>query len=169
MTATEPNEHLPTRRSLLSKLKSWENQDSWRDFFDTYWRLIYNVSRKARLEEAEAQEAVQERIISVAKEMKDFRYDPAKGSFKGWLLTLTRRRIAGQMRKRYRSRMANRVNPNETSVDEEISLAHEEQLAPEAVWDREWRTHLLSTAMTRGDFVAKWKLVLRVRLIRGAA
>lgn len=149
MTATEPPELLPTRRSLLSKLKSWENQDSWREFFDTYWKLIYNVARKAGLDEAEAQEAVQETVISVAKEMKEFRYDPGKGGFKRWLLTITRRRIADQMRKRYRSRMANRVNPDDTSVDEEISLGSHENLASEAMWDSEWKTHLLTAALAR--------------------
>jgi RNA polymerase sigma factor (sigma-70 family) len=155
MTSTESQDLLPTRRSLVSKLKSWENQDSWREFFDTYWKLIYSVACKAGLDEAEAQEAVQEAIISVAKEMKEFRYDPARGGFKAWLLTITRRRIADQMRKRYRSRMANRLNPHDTAVDEEISLGSEESLACEAVWDTEWRTHLLAAAIARVRLVVK--------------
>ena len=54
--------------------------------------------------------------------MKEFEYDKEKGGFKCWWLTITRRRIADQMRKRYRSRMANRLNPEDTSVDIEISL-----------------------------------------------
>ena len=128
MTATEPPELLPTRRSLLSKLKSWENQDSWRDFFNTYWKLIFDVAKKSGLDEAEAQEAVQETVISVAKEMKGFQYDPAKGGFKRWLLTIARRRILDQMRKRYRNRTANTLNPADTSVDAEISLASEESI-----------------------------------------
>ena len=140
---------LPTRRSLLSKLKSWDNQDSWREFFNTYWKLIYDVARKAGLDDAEAQEAVQETVISVAKEMKGFCYDPAKGSFKHWLLTLTRRRIADQMRRRYRSGMANRVNPADTSVDNEISLGSESHLASDALWEAEWQTHLLAAALAR--------------------
>ena len=149
MTATEPPELLPTRRSLLSKLKSWENQDSWRDFFNTYWKLIFDVAKKSGLDEAEAQEAVQETVISVAKEMKGFRYDPAKGGFKRWLLTIARRRILDQMRKRYRNRTANTLNPADTSVDAEISLASEESITPDALWDEEWKTHLLAAAMAR--------------------
>ena len=149
MTATEPPELLPTRRSLLSKLKSWENQDSWRDFFNTYWKLIFDVAKKSGFDEAEAQEAVQETVISVAKEMKRFQYDPAKGGFKRWLLTIARRRILDQMRKRYRNRTANTLNPADTSVDAEISLASEESLTPDALWDEEWKTHLLAAAMAR--------------------
>ena len=149
MTATEPPELLPTRRSLLSKLKSWENQDSWRDFFNTYWKLIFDVAKKSGLDEAEAQEAVQETVISVAKEMKGFQYDPAKGGFKRWLLTIARRRILDQMRKRYRNRTANTLNPADTSVDAEISLTSEESITPDALWDEEWKTHLLAAAMAR--------------------
>src|SRR5262249_19193135 len=97
------NEAIPTRRSLLSRLRSWENQDGWREFFDTYWRLVYNFARKAGLDEATAQDAVQETIISVAEQMPTFRYDPTAGSFKGWLLKIARRRVADQLRARYRA------------------------------------------------------------------
>jgi len=57
------------------------------------------VAIKAGLNDAEAQEVVQETIVAVAKQM-GFKYDPKIGSFKGWLLHLTRWRIADKMRKR---------------------------------------------------------------------
>src|SRR6185503_15772399 len=50
---------LPTRRSLLSRLRDWQDDAGWREFFDTYWRLIYNVARKSGLADAEAQDVVQ--------------------------------------------------------------------------------------------------------------
>src|SRR5688572_15927585 len=84
---------LPTRRSLLSRLRNMGDDDSWRAFFDAYWRLIYNVARKSGLSDEDAQDVVQETVISVAKKMPEFRYDPAKGSFKSWLLIITHRRI----------------------------------------------------------------------------
>lgn len=84
------DELIPTRQSLLSRLKDWEDSDSWREFFQTYWHLIYNVAVKAGLTDAEAQEVVQETLIAVAKKMPNFRYDPAVDSFKGWLLQITR-------------------------------------------------------------------------------
>ena len=89
---------IPTRSSLLSRLKNWDDQESWKDFFNTYWRLIYEVALKAGLSDAEAQEVVQETVILVAKKMQDFKYDPAVGSFKNWLLHTTRWRINDQFR-----------------------------------------------------------------------
>lgn len=37
------DQFIPTRRSLLSRLKNWEDRESWQDFFDLYWRPIYSV------------------------------------------------------------------------------------------------------------------------------
>jgi RNA polymerase sigma factor (sigma-70 family) len=91
---------LPTRRSLLSRLRDWDDGASWQEFFDTYGRLIYQTARKAGLTDAEAQDVVQETIILVARKMPGFQYDPVLGSFKGWLRMLTRRRIEKQLRRR---------------------------------------------------------------------
>src|SRR5437762_12030635 len=94
------NELIPTRATLLQRLKNWQDQSSWQDFFDTYWKLIYGIARKAGLTEAEAQDVVQETMASVAKHMPTFNYNLAIGSFKAWLLNMTHWRIIGQLRKR---------------------------------------------------------------------
>src|SRR5207244_5760333 len=89
-----------TRWSLLARLKNWEDQQSWREFFDIYWKLIYSVAIKAGLSDAEAQDVVQDTLVSVAKKMPEFKCEPAAGSFKAWLLKLTRWRILNQLKKR---------------------------------------------------------------------
>ena len=32
----QPDELIPTRWSLIGRLKNWDDQVSWREFFDTY-------------------------------------------------------------------------------------------------------------------------------------
>ena len=44
---------LKTRRSLISRLRNVEDRDSWQEFFDTYWKLIYSVARKSGCTERE--------------------------------------------------------------------------------------------------------------------
>jgi RNA polymerase sigma-70 factor (ECF subfamily) len=146
----DADKFLPTRRSLLSKLKSWDNQDSWREFFETYWRLIYDVARKAGLDDAESEDLVQETILSVAKEMPGFKYDRSRGSFKGWLRPITRCRIADALRKRYRAAAAGNVEPaNLAQADALAEVADPGGLALEAIWDREWEEHLRAAALAR--------------------
>ena len=98
----ENDDLIPTRWSLIGRLKDWDDQESWRQFFDTYWKLIYGVAMKSGLTHTEAQDVVQETVISVSKNMKDFKADTAFGSFKSWLLNLTRWRITDQVRRRGR-------------------------------------------------------------------
>src|SRR5882672_11924525 len=85
---------LPTRRSLLGRLTDLQDQTAWREFFDSYWRLIYNVARSAGLDDPEAQDVVQNTFIYLSRRMPNFRYDPARGAFKSWLRVVTRSRIS---------------------------------------------------------------------------
>jgi RNA polymerase sigma factor (sigma-70 family) len=96
----DEDELLPTRASLISRLKNWQDQKSWERFFNTYWRLIYGLARKTGLSDAEAQDVVQETMAAAAKHLPGFNYDPKIGSFKGWLLHTTRWKIIDQFRKR---------------------------------------------------------------------
>lgn len=150
MNTANDDELIPTRLSLLKRLKDWEDQESWRVFFNTYWRLIYGVAIKAGLSDAEAQEVVQETVIVVAKKMEDFTYDPAVDSFKGWLLYLTRKRIAMQYRRRHKE--SQRTQPLHS--EEDIFLAIQEIPDPAGVdlgkiWEEEWQKSILDAAIAR--------------------
>ncbi len=141
---------LPTRRSLLSRLKQWEDRASWEDFFNTYWKLIYGVAIKAGLTDAEAQDVVQETVLSVARQMPRFKYDPAQGSFKSWLFLITRRRIADHLRKEYR-----RIHPEEPVPTETAQTDPVERIPDpvgtrlEDAWEEEWKRHLFERAVQR--------------------
>lgn len=84
---------LATRASLLGRLKNLEDQGSWQEFFDAYWQPIYGSAVKAGLTDSEAQDVVQETVITASKHLPAFRYDPKVCSFKTWLLRLARWRI----------------------------------------------------------------------------
>jgi RNA polymerase sigma-70 factor (ECF subfamily) len=144
----ESNELIPTRQSLLSRLKDWNDQESWRDFFETYWKLIYHTSVKAGLTDAEAQDVVQETVLSVCKSMRTFEYDK-HGSFKGWLLHLTQWRISDQFRRRQKG--IKLVDAKDTSTGtatvERIPDPAGQPL--EAAWNEEWEKNMLEVAIER--------------------
>ena len=147
-TTVSTEEFIPTRYTLLSRLRNWEDNESWKDFFDTYSRLIYSVARKAGLKEVEAQEVVQETVISVAKHIHKFRRDRKLGSFKGWLRNLTRWRIADQLRKRAQLPPA----PDPTDADGSAFPEFLPELPEEGSelrWEEEWRANLLQAAIDR--------------------
>ena len=144
-------EFLVTRQSLVERLADWNDRKRWQQFFDSYWKLIHRAARKAGLTESEAQEVVQETLITVAKKIDRLKYDPALGSFKGWLLNITRWRIADQFRKR--KKMGEQ--PAKARHDESRLTATIERIADpagfdlDAAWDEEWRANLLQAATAR--------------------
>lgn len=144
---------IPTRHSLLNRLKDWDDRSSWQEFFDTYWKLIYNVAIKAGLSDAEAQEVVQETVIGVARKIGEFKADPSHGSFSAWLMQLTRWRIADQWRKRGALEKANPGNLPCSLANDTGSTGPLERIPDpmsiDATWQQEWENHLMTEALER--------------------
>ncbi|HEY3855665.1 MAG TPA: sigma-70 family RNA polymerase sigma factor [Verrucomicrobiae bacterium] len=144
-------ELIRTRETLIKRLKNWSDHESWRDFFDIYWRLIFIFARKRGLSETEAQDVVQETMISVAKHMPNFEYDPKNGSFKKWLLTMTGWRIADQVRKRspFSGRRAATANTDSSAVADLDNIADPSLPSPETMWNEEWKKNLYEVAVSK--------------------
>ena len=139
---------IPTRPTLLERIKDWNDHAGWREFFETYRSLIYGVARQTGLNDAEAQDVVQETIVAVAKNISDFHYDPARGSFKSWLLQQTRWRVLGYFRKRHYQVDGQRL-PREQPLDNAVLEQRDPSLAIdlEQVWETEWERNLLEVAL----------------------
>jgi len=89
------DEFLPTRNSLLSRLRDWDDQESWRAFFDTYWKFLHSIALRAGLSDDDALDVVQETVVAVAKGLREGRFHPKEGgSFKAWLHLIVRRRVS---------------------------------------------------------------------------
>jgi len=150
----EADEMLPTRWTLISRLKNWDDHESWREFFDLYWKLIYGVSIKSGLSPEEAQDVVQETVISVCKNINKFRADPAYGSFKGWLLQLTRWRILDQIKKRSKEESA-RIHVHSGQDETSSSTSTVARIpdpaanALDQIWDNEWERNMVAAALER--------------------
>jgi len=147
----EQPEFIPTRESLLSRLKDWDDAESWREFFDRYWRLIYSVAHKSGLTETEAQEVVQETLITVSRNIPDFKYNRKTGSFKSWLLHTTRWKINDQLRKRQRDD-AVMHRRSASLTDRTATIERVADPAPaglEGLWDEEWEHNIVTMAIDR--------------------
>lgn len=142
----EPRDLLPTRYSLLSRLQNWDDHEGWKEFFDTYWRLIYSVAIKSGLTESEAQDVVQETVICVTKDIHKFKRDRALGSFKGWLRNIIRWRIADQLKKREAGPAHDVVERTQETLE---AIPDPAQSPAEAAWDEEWRQNLFDAAVDR--------------------
>jgi len=150
---------LETRPSLLHRLQSGDDPQSWNEFYRIYGGLIRFFAAQAGLTADEAEEVVQETAIGVARRLPEFTYDPKVCRFKTWLLNLTRWRIQNQLRKRARHGGAG-VPPQGMSgealrrpEDDTKQTATIERVPDPAVpdfgaeWDAAWEKNLVRQAM----------------------
>ena len=139
-----------TRKSLIERLDNWEDQKTWNEFYQTYWRLINSVAIKAGLRPEEACDCVQETILSIAKQSKKKLYDPEQGSFKTWLMNMTRWRVNDQFRTRKKDTAmtgGEGDDDRKTSMIDRVEDPNGDVLS--RLWDAEWKTNVAEAALAR--------------------
>ena len=135
---------------MLARLHDWDDHGSWLEFFDTYWCLIYRVALQAGLTESEAQDAVQDTFVAVAKNVKAFDYEPARCSFKTWLMLITRQRVIWRLRKRLPLQAPLQASKDDTSRTSTVErIPDPTAVNLDAVWEEEWRKNLMTAALDR--------------------
>ena len=135
------DDSLPTRASLLLRLQDLDDHSSWMEFFDRYRRFIFGIALRMGLSRQDAEEVVQDTVISVSRGLPSFSYNPTKGSFKGWLMRVTQHKVVDQFRKLGRQVPTDGL-PGETTATAEAAVDQ----PFDAFWEAEWQHNLLQVA-----------------------
>ena len=133
---------LPTRLSLLSRVKNLDDARSWEEFIRTYGRLVQGLARSRGLTMHEAEDVAQEVFQNIARTIQQFRPAPHAGAFRSWLGRLTKWRV--EDRRRARDRFASPAR----ATDEPRTATIERVPAPDDVneeFEQQARRHLLAT------------------------
>lgn len=91
------NEDLRTRGTLLARLRDVDDKDAWEQFINCYTPRIYAWCRRFGLQESDSADITQDVLGKLITAMKSFQYDPSRGSFRGWLKTVTNNAIRDLM------------------------------------------------------------------------
>jgi RNA polymerase sigma factor (sigma-70 family) len=145
----DPVSSLRTRPSLLRRVQAWDNHSSWEEFHRLYRKLIYSLARRSGLSHPDAEDVAQEVFTRVAETIDTFESDPNRGSFRGWLMNLTRWRIANKFARRPKDeKMAGRPEFHGDPDSPTIERIPDEAQAEE-IWDKEWQQHVIDAAYER--------------------
>ena len=134
-----------TRVTLLARLKDGKDADAWREFLRLYGPVVYGFARKRGLQDADASDLVQEVLRSVARNAHRINYDPRRGTFRGWLYTVTRNKV-------YNFLSANKNRPKgggDASSQERLEQLAGKPDEVEAEWELEYQRRLSAKAMER--------------------
>ena len=123
------------------RLRDAEDREAWRQFIDLYASLIYGVARKRGLQDVDAADVTQEVFHKVSTVIRKLEYDPLCGSFRGWLLTLTRHALHDFLTRR--KQQGSGESAMQVRLEELPS--HQE----ETNWDREYERRVFAWAVER--------------------
>ena len=82
-----------TRVTLLTRIRDGRDAEAWREFVQLYGPVVYRFARNRGLQDADAADLMQDVLRSVARNAHRMEYDPKRGTFRGWLYTVTRNKI----------------------------------------------------------------------------
>lgn len=152
-----------TRPSLLLRVRDAGDERAWREFVELYTPLIFTYCQRRGLQEADAADVAQEVMRTVARAIGGFAYQPAKGTFRSWLYTVTRTRLANFQKRQQRQPRGT----GETAVHE--FLESQPNPEPDASWDQEFHQRLLdwACAQVRGEFQDSTWRAFRLTAIEG--
>ena len=134
---------LVTRASLLLRIRDPQDRLAWGEFVALYAPLVYAYGRHRGLQDSDAADLIQEVFHRVARSVAGFEYDPARGSFRGWLLTVTRNEV--------RKLAARRVREAGGTGDSDVRQFLEQQpdARDEEAWRRDYQWNLFQWAADR--------------------
>lgn len=119
-----------TRASLILRLHDPADDLAWAEFLQVYEPMLFRLSSRWGLQEADAREVVQETLLAVSKSIGRFKDDQHRESFRRWLATITRNKLADHLAQRSRHESG--------SGDTEVHRWLEQQANEESsasIWD----------------------------------
>lgn len=162
-----------TQATLLARLADSEDQEAWREFVEMYAPQVFVWARRYGAQESDAADVTQIVLGKLVRAMQTFQYDPKRGSFRGWLRTVTSnavRSFAVSDQRAGRGAGGTSINRRLASLQDPRPL---EDL--HAVLDRQAEKELLAAAEDRVQLRVKpahwsaWQLTVREGLKPSAA
>ncbi len=137
-----------TRPSLLLRIRDASDAAAWQQFVEIYAPLIYDYGRARGLQDADAADLAQDVLRKFAGKANEFDYNPERGSFRGWLFTVTRNQIYDQATRRRAGQ-----GTGETVVHQRLAQQPDEQ-SDEKLFEQhhQWRLFNWAAEKVRVDF-----------------
>lgn len=129
-----------TRRSLIVRLGDAEDSRAWHEFVTLYEPLVLRLARRKGLQDADARDVCQDVFRAVAGAVH--RWDPARGSFRGWLSAIVRNLLVNFLSRGGRQPRGS----GRTSMIALLEASPTEDPSATALFEREHRRRLFQWA-----------------------
>lgn len=160
---------IDTNETLLERVKSMDAHSAWQEFYKAYWSAILRYARKLGLNQHQAEEVLQETMVTLMRQLPGFTYDRRKGKFRNFLLTIVHRKSLAALRRTKRE-SESRVPWEENAAGDVQVLNGTNDPAANAAATR-WRESILEAVL--GELAADARLgcetmaVFRAYVVQG--
>lgn len=139
-----------TRHTLLNRLKSAPGDADWEALYAQYWSTIFNFARRRGLDEYAARDVLQETMILLMRKLPDFTYDPARGRFRNWLLSLVAGKVGDAFKRAARNSLMVSIHAEQPGTQEKLedTLAADSSGASDDL-EQTWMQSLVEEALRR--------------------
>jgi RNA polymerase sigma-70 factor (ECF subfamily) len=127
-----------TSASFLDRLRQQPDEASWKRLVDLYTPLLRSWLRRNRVPSADVEDLVQDVLQVLVRELPRFHYDPERGSFRGWLRTITINRL----RMFWRAQKTQPLAGGDSALERKVAELEDPHSALSQLWDREHDRHV---------------------------
>ncbi len=85
-----PNLPADTRASLILRLRNADDVVAWDEFVETYSPVVFRVARARGLQQADADNLVQEVMLKICQSIETWLERDDRGKFRAWLISIAR-------------------------------------------------------------------------------
>lgn len=89
-----------TRQSLIRRVRSVEDSAAWSEFASIYRPAVLRFALRRGLQPADAEDVAQRVFLSTARAIKEWEADESRGSFRAWLLMVTKNAVTNAITRR---------------------------------------------------------------------
>ncbi len=158
------NESPATRCSLIVKLRDPADSTAWSEFVAIYEPLVYRLGRIKGLQDADSRDLCQEVFQAVARSID--RWEPGRGSFRGWLSRIARNLLINFLTRRQHHARASGATSVQDLLEAQPALDPSATALFEAEHERRlfrWAADEIRGEFTPATWQAFWQTALEGR------
>lgn len=142
-----------TSLSLLEKLRQPDDQAAWDRLVGLYAPLLKLWLRSFEVQEADADDLVQDVLGVVVRELPEFRHEGQAGAFRAWL----RQVLVNRLRNFWRGRQHRPIATGTSSIEERLKELADNASQLSRVWDEQHDLQVLTRLieLIRPSFLPK--------------
>jgi RNA polymerase sigma-70 factor (ECF subfamily) len=152
-----------TSISLLERLRSRPDNDSWQRLIGLYTPLLHGCLRRYGLQSSDMEDLVQDVLTVVVRELPQFQHNQRPGAFRRWLRTI----LVHRLRNFWRARQGRPLASGDRDLAQMLDQLQDPDSGLSRLWDEEHDRHVIQRllAAIEPDFTASsWQAFRRVAL-----